>query len=276
MVKTVENYSVLMSVYYKEKPEYLKKSIQSMLDQTVPTNDFVIVCDGPLNEELDEVIEQNKKRYPNLFQIVRLPQNVGIGGAASEGLKYCKNDLVAKMDSDDIARQDRCEKQLAVFDINPELSIIGSQLVEFEDTIENIVGKRIVPCKLDDILHFAKRRMPFNNITVMYRKRSVEMVGGYSSLKRCEDYELYTRMLHKGCKAQNVDDYLCYARTDKDAYSRRGKFNNLYSFIIVRWKIYRMGFSGLTDFLIPCCGQLVLTTSPNFVKRWLYKKWLRG
>lgn len=270
------NYSVLMSVYYKEKAEFFEASIESMLNQTALTNDFVIVCDGPLTQELDAVIKKKVEEHPDLFQIIALPENLGIGGAADEGLRHCKNDLVAKMDSDDIARAYRCEKQLEVFARDPEIAIVGGQLSEFQHSLDNIVAVRKVPTLHKDIILYAKRRMPFNNQTVMYRKSVVDAVGGYSRIRRCEDYDLYVRMLQDGYKSQNCEKILVDFRLNEDAYSRRGMKDNLIGFIKVRWEIHKNGFSSFLDFLVPCCGQVVLSIAPNSVKDLIYKRFLRN
>ena len=124
----MEAYSVLMSVYYKESPEHFAEAIRSMMEQTVVTDDFVIVCDGPLNEKLDAVLEKYDCKYPGVFQIIRLPQNVGIGAAVNIGLQHCKNDLIAKMDADDFSVVDRCEKQLRMFENNAKLNFHGDPL----------------------------------------------------------------------------------------------------------------------------------------------------
>lgn len=271
----MENYSVLMSVYYKEKAEFLRASIKSMLDQTVPPDDFVIVCDGSLTAELDKTINEFCSQKPTLFQIVRSEKNVGIGAAANLGLKYCKNDLVAKMDSDDISRPDRCERQLKVFRQIPELAIVGGQLSEFEDTPEHVVAIRKVPLNHEDILTFSKRRMPFNNQTVMYRKQAVFEAGGYSPLKRCEDYDLYVRMLQLDYDAKNLPCVLVDYRLNQGAMSRRGTVENFKGFFQVRWKIYKSGYSSFIDFIFPCLGQVVVSLIPNRLKYEFYKKFLR-
>ena len=271
----MENYSVLMSVYHKEKPEYLRDSIQSMLDQTTRTNDFVLVCDGPLTPELDAVISDFNNRNAELFQIVRLEKNMGIGCAANEGLEHCKNDLVAKMDSDDISRNDRCEKQLIAFAADPTLHIVGSHIIEFMDDLNNEISRRIVPLEHADIVKYARRRMPFNNQTVMYRKHKVMEAGGYSLLRRCEDYDLYVRMLSNNCLARNIDDYLVWYRLTDNAFERRGTWEQLKGFTQVRWKMYRQGFSGPFDFFLPCCAQLMITLAPYKLKRYFYTRILR-
>lgn len=264
-----------MSVYYKEKPEYLRESIQSMLDQTVPTNDFVIVCDGPLTQDLDAVLDCFYKCNPELFQIVRLPENVGIGAAANIGLKYCKNDLIAKMDSDDISLPTRCEKELKCLENDPEVAIVGSHIMEFIESKTQVVSWRKVPVDHCEILKYAKRRSPFNNQTVIYRKGAVEAVNGYSQLSRCEDYDLYARILHAGYRTKNLDEALVYYRLDPAVYERRKNVSNLKGFIQVRWKLYRSGFLNIIDFLLPCIAQIILSAFPISVTKFVYTKLLR-
>lgn len=133
-----KGYSVLMSVYYKEKPEYLKQAIDSIQTQTLPTDDFVLVCDGSLNDELDSVIMAKQQEMGTVLNVVRLAKNGGLGNALNEGIKHCKNELVARMDSDDIAYTDRCEKQIEVFNTHPEVSICSGIVEEFT-TEPNVV-----------------------------------------------------------------------------------------------------------------------------------------
>ncbi len=269
------NYSVLMSVYYKEKPDYLIQSIESMLNQTKVTNEFVIVCDGPLTKELDNVIEDYISRHPNLFKIIRLKENVGIGKAANIGLKKCTNNLVAKMDSDDISRLDRCEKQVNCFINDNDLAIVGGHISEFIGDVSDSFSVRKVPIEYNQILKYAKRRMPFNNQTVMYKKNAVLDVGGYSNLTRCEDYELYTRMLRNNYKAINLDNVLVDYRLNDDAIKRRGTILQLKSFTKVRWILYKNNFSNFIDFLIPVSAQIVITVVPNRLRKIIYKKLIR-
>lgn len=270
------NYSVLMSVYCKEKPEYLRESLESMFNQTLKTNDFVLVLDGPLTDELYDVINELKNEYRSILNVVQLDKNVGIGLAASIGLKYCKNDLIAKMDADDVSLPSRCEKQIKLFEKDPSLSLVGSYLSEFVDSIDNVVSVRKVPLTHNEILEYAKRRSPFNNQSVMYRKSVVESVGGYSSLKRSEDYELFVRILSRGFKTANMDESLVYFRLNNDSYKRKGTIDNLAGFINVRWKIYKMGFSSFWDFLIPTIGQLAICIVPVSIRKKIYNKYLRG
>lgn len=271
----MEAYSILMSVYAKENPVFFDEAIRSMLEQTVRTDDFVIICDGPLTEELDGVLEQYQKRYPDVFHIVRLPENVGIGAAANAGLQACKNELVAKMDADDISVPDRCELQLKLFAENPQLTVLGGFIEEFDKDPEHPFSIRSVPESNEAIRDFARRRQPFNNQTVMYRRNAVIAAGGYSDLRRNEDYDLYIRLLKNGCHAENLPVTLVKVRVDEKAQLRRGSKSTLYGCIQSRWKAYRIGYSSFWDFLYCVAGQLLVCICPGKLQRMIYSKFLR-
>ena len=182
-----ESYSVLMSVYYKEKPEYIRMAMDSIWKQTSKTNDYVLVCDGPLTAGLDAVIKEMEAEHLEL-NVIRLEKNSGLGNALNIGIEYCKNELIARMDSDDISRPDRCERQLKILAENPEVDIVSGTVEEFSKSAEEIKASRVLPEKHDDIVKFAKRRNPFNHPCVMYRKSAVEAAGGYQDFYLLEDY----------------------------------------------------------------------------------------
>ena len=170
-VSKYENYSVLMSVYYKENSEYLKQAIESIQAQTFPTDDFVLVCDGPLNQELDSVIKKKQQEMKNILNVVRLKKNAGLGNALNKGIQQCKNELVARMDSDDISYPDRCEKQLMVFNTYPEISVCSGIVEEFATNPKVVESRRVPPETQEEIREFAKVRNPFNHPCVMYKNR---------------------------------------------------------------------------------------------------------
>lgn len=271
----MESYSVLMTVYHAENPEHFDMAIRSILDQTCRTDDFVIICDGPLTDALDLVLERYIRDYPDLFHIVRLPENVGIGQANNAGLKQCKHDLVAKMDADDIAVPDRCEKQVARFRENPKLTILGGIIEEFDQDPQAPFAVRHVPAGYDQIRKFARRRQPFNNTTVMYRRSAVEAVGGYRELRRCEDFDLYIRLLHAGFYAENLQDVLVKVRVDNGACSRRASSSTLKGVIRSRWYSFRIGYSSLLDFMICVAGETVILVCPSSVQQFIYNSFLR-
>ena len=214
-------YSVLMSVYHKEKPEYLKQAIESIQTQTLSTNDFVLVCDGPLNEQLDGVIAMKQQEMGESLNVVRLAKNGGLGNALNEGIKHCKNELVARMDSDDIAYPDRCEKQIAVFNTHSEVSICSGIVEEFTTDPNTVDTRRVLPETNAEIVEFAKKRNPFNHPCVMYKKSAVEAVGSYQDFYLLEDYYLWLRMLMAGYQGYNIQEPLLHMRAGSDMYLRR-------------------------------------------------------
>ena len=269
-----DNYSVLMSVYYKEKPEYLKEAIDSILNQTVKTDDFVIVCDGPLTEGLDKVIADYVKTYSGLFTVYRLSRNMGLAKALNNGILQCKNELIARMDSDDISAPDRIEKQIAAIN-EKKADIVGANIIEFVGNINNTGNSRIVPEKNEDIIKFAKKRSPFYHPTIMYKKSAVIAAGFYEDYRFFEDYNLWATMLNMGYKGYNIQENLLYMRGGEEMYKRRGGFS--YVGCIYRFKkhLKKIGFIGEKDFLVGVLGHAVVSIIPNGIREKIYSKLLR-
>lgn len=270
-----DNYSVLMGVYYKENPEWLKKSIQSMLSQTIVTNDFVIIKDGKLTKELDKIISEYCKQYPDIFNIVELAENQGLGPALAIGIKECKNELIARMDSDDISIKDRCEKQLKIFKENPDMDVVGSNIAEFIDDIENIQAYRILPEHDNEIKKYAKRRNPFGHPSIMFKKSKVLEAGNYRSYYLCEDYDMWIRMIQKDAHCYNIQEILVYMRIGEDFYKRRGGIKYLKSILKFKKEQYKNGFYSKKDYIISSGSHIFMCLMPNNIREILYKKILR-
>lgn len=270
------NYSVLMSVYYKEHPEYLRQSMQSIYDQTIPTDDFVLVCDGPLTPALDTVITDMQKIFGFRLHVVRLLKNGGLGNALNVGMQQCKNNLVARMDSDDISRSDRCERQLAVFRDHPEFSLVSGIVEEFSDTIDHVTVRRIVPEQQADILAFAKKRNPFNHPCIMYKKSDVEAAGGYQDFYLLEDYYLWIRMLQHGFIGYNLQEPLLWMRAGSDMYKRRGGWKYVQSQHNLFKYMAQTGFITGSQYQIQSLIRLIGAVVPNWLRAFLFKKILRS
>lgn len=272
LVSVKAQYSVLMSVYHKERAEYLKQSIESIQNQTIPTNDFVLVCDGALTPELDAVIASKQQEMGNILNVVRLAKNGGLGNALNEGIKHCKNELVARMDSDDISAADRCEKQVKLFEKNPELDIASGALLEFVTSPNQITGGRKVPCSNDDIVGYSRKRCPFNHPCVMFKKSAVERAGGYQEKYHLfEDYYLWIRMLQNGCKAQNLSDVLLYMRTPADMYLRRGGIAYAKAMLQFHWWVHKSGWTSLADFCTGAMPHAIVCVMPNKLRQMIYR-----
>lgn len=272
---TYQPYSILMSVYGKEKPEYLRESIESMLHQSVPAEQFVIVEDGALPDSLKDILEEYGNTYPTVFTIVRLGSNLGLGIALDCGLSHCRNDLVARMDSDDISLPDRCEKQLRVFKENPALDIVSGTIAEFKDSRENIVSRRVVPETQEAIKKQMRTRSAFNHPAVMYRKSKVLDCGGYEAFYRKQDHILFSRMLNKGCNAYNMRDVLVYVRADENQFRRKKSWLNCKSYIIAEWILLRRKECSFFDFLYVVAAQGFFFITPIQIIEYVTKKYLR-
>lgn len=269
------NYSVLMSIYKKEKAEYFRTSLDSMLNQTVQPSEIVIVKDGELTNTLENVISEYTNNYPNLFHIVPIQHNIGLGLALNEGLKVCKNELVARMDTDDISLPYRCELQLKKFSENENLDIVGTAIDEFNDDPTKPYSKRVVPIEHEAIYQFAKRRSPFNHPTVMYKKSKVLACNGYCNLPRNQDVDLFGRMLYSGCKAVNLGESLLLFRSNEGLLKRRKNWINTKTYIQTINNFRKIGFSSFGDFLIVAIAQIGIFCCPVSVQHWLYKNFLR-
>lgn len=265
-----KKYSVLMSLYKKENPEYLRIAIDSMLNQTVAPDEIVLVEDGPLTDELYAVLDD----YPMLHR-VKNEINLGLGLALNVGLKKCRNELVARMDTDDCSKPERCEKQLQRFLEKPYLAIVGSHIDEFIGDTSNVISQRIVPTTSEEIYKFAKKRSAFNHPAVMYSKTAVLENNGYADLKRNQDVDLFGRMQFKGYKAENIDEALLWFRSSDELAKRRKSWQNTWSYIATIRKFWKMGYSSFTDYAIVGIAQTGMYLMPIKLQNYIYKNFLR-
>lgn len=271
----MKDYSVLMSIYCKENPAFVKLAIDSMVNQTIKPEQVVIVKDGKLSQELNCVIDEYKKNDSDLFTLIQLKENRGLGLALDEGMKYCRNELIARMDSDDISVVDRCEKQLYLFEKNPELDIVSGAIKEFKNDINNIVSTRRVPEYQEAIEIQMRRRSAFNHPAVMYKKSAVLRCGGYGNSVRKEDHDLFSRMLNQGCKAYNIQEAILYYRTGDESIKRRKSWKNVSSYIEIMWINLRRGYCNLGDFLFVMAAQIFYLVAPVAVIEKILKKFYR-
>ena len=262
------NYSVLMSVYHKENPEYLRSAVDSMLNQTVRPSQVVLVCDGTLTPELDSVIDS----FGDRLDVLRLEKNMGLGKALEEGLKCCSCELVARMDTDDISLPDRCEKQLAAFEKNQSLAVLSGAVEEFSDDPEKPFAKRSVPLEHSEILSYSKKRNPFNHPAVMFKKQAVLSAGGYNSdYYLFEDYDLWTRVLQSGALTANLPDALVKMRASGDMVKRRGGFKFARLMLQFRKHLRDCGWISRREYITSAYPHAVVCVVPSFMRRGVYK-----
>lgn len=223
-------FSVLLSLYFKEKPEYLEKCFASIWDnQSLEPSEIVLVLDGSIGDELDACVQKWKLKIGDCLKVVALPQNVGLGKALNEGLKQCSYDWVFRMDTDDICTPDRFEKQVAFIKQNPDVVLFSGQVMEFDKDITDANVLKAVPITYEEIREFAQKRCPFNHMTVAYKRDVILGLGGYQHHLFMEDYNLWLRVIGNNYKVANLPDVLLYARVGNGMHARRKGFQYIKS-----------------------------------------------
>ena len=267
-------FSVSMCVYGGDNPEWFAVAANSILNQTRKPDEVVLVVDGPVPKALDAVIQQYEKNP--VFKVVRLEVNRGHGEARRTGINNCTYELVALMDADDISVPDRFEKQLAMFEADPELTIVGSNITEFVGTPDNIVGIRAVELADAEIKLDMKKRCPMNQTTVIFRKSDVEKVGGYVDWFCNEDYYLWVRLLLDNAKFANVSDNLVNVRVGKELYQRRGGKKYFFSEAKLQKYMLDNKVIGFGTFAVNVGKRLVVQVLlPNKLRSWVFQKFAR-
>lgn len=269
-------FSVLMSLYIKEHADYFKECIDSILSQTVLPNEIVIVLDGPISDAVREVLDFYVKQNPSLYKIVPLEKNQGLGIALAKGILECSNELIARMDTDDIAVRNRFELQLKEFKKNPSLDICGSSILEFEGTPSHIVSRRNVPLQNSEIIQYQKRRDAFNHMTVMYKKSTVLKAGNYQSCLLMEDSLLWVHMIQINAVCMNIEEPLVYVRVGKDMFARRGGFAYFKKYREGRKRILKTGFLSKKDYYITLFIQFIVCLLPNRLRGLIFRKMLHN
>ncbi|NQH33741.1 glycosyltransferase [Streptococcus suis] len=268
--------SVLMSVYKNENPVFLAEAIKSIIHQTRKPDEIVIIEDGPLTVELNEILEKLQKEYKNLIFTYKIKNNIGLGLALKFGVEKCRYPLIARMDTDDIAYKNRLELQEEAFLKDDKLDIIGGHISEFVDDYNNPVSIRSVPLQHDEIVKFQKRRSAFNHMTVMFKKTAVLKAGNYEHGLYMEDDLLWNNMLSIDSKAQNLDCVLCYVRVGNGMYERRGGLNYFNHYKAARKTMLNRSQISKFDYYYSLVIQFLVALVPTSVRKFIFRKLLRG
>ena len=270
-----KKYSVLMSVYHKENPAWFDDSIKSMFEQTIKPNEFVLVEDGPLTKELYDVVEKYKTKYPKEFKTVTIEKNVGLGPALKRGVEECSNEYIARMDSDDYSLPKRIEKEFEIFEKYPDIGMVGTNVSEFIDSIDNVVCDVILPATNEDIIKFSKSRNTFRHPSIMFKKSAVINAGNYREYYLCEDYDMWLRMIRNGCKCYNIQDIYVYMRIGEDFYKRRGGHKYFKSIKKFKKEQLENGYFTKFEYLKSIIPHAIVCYMPNFSRDFIYRKFLR-
>lgn len=268
-------FSVLMSVYHKDNPQWLKQAIDSVLNNTVKPNEIVVAVDGPIGTNLNNILTEYEKKIPNFHNIFLL-ENKGRGEALNKVLPMCKYDLVALMDADDISLPNRFELQLKEFENNQNLTIVGGYIQEFDSQTNEKTSIRKVPLKDVQIKQYVKTRSPFNNVTVMFKKEDVLKVGNYQSFYQMEDYYLWVRLVKANYQMKNVSEIFVNVRIDSNMFARRGGYKYFKSNKMFLKEMLKMKLINYPYYLFNISVRFITQVlMPNSVRTLFYKKVLR-
>ena len=272
----LEKYTVIMAIYHKVKCSYIEESINSILNQTYKPSEFILIKDGKLTTDQDALIDKFVNENKDLFKIVQFDKNRGSGAAYNKGIEMCTNKWAAIMDSDDYAVDTKFEKQMTYLSEHDDIDAIGTNAVEFLNTKDNIISKRIMPETSEEIIKFGHGRCPLIQPTVVFKVDSVKKAGSYQHSPLTEDFDLYIRMIMNNCKFYTYQEVLYYVRTNKDFFKRRGGIKYLKPILSFKYKYYKKGYFTLGQFIKTAGSSLVIALLPNKLRTMIYKKFLRN
>lgn len=265
-------FSVVISVYKGDNPEYFKLAIESLLQQTLIPNEIIITSDGPLTKELDNVLDLY--RHISFIRFLKLEKNVGSGLAKNEAIKIASHNIIAIMDSDDISVLNRFEKQIDFIEPNSDM-LIGGWIEEFNTIPGDIKKFRKTPLNYAEIISYGKWRSPINHVTIMFTKAGFEKVGGYRYMRRSEDWDLISRMLVNGVKVLNIPTVLVHVRAGDGLITRRRDIEQWKGELKLFSGIYNIGYINFFQFICNIFIRIILRILPKFFTKLIYNKFLR-
>ncbi len=265
--------SVLMSVYRNEKADYFREAMESILHQTRMPDEIVLMEDGPLYEELERCIREYEASCP-ILKVYRIKENVQLGRALRKGACLCRYEMIARMDTDDIAAPDRLEKQYAFLAEQKDVSAVGGWILEFND--ENTLHTvKKMPETNDEIRRYGTYRSPLNHMTVMMRRSDLLACGNYRHFVGLEDYYLWMRMMASGKKLYCLPEVLVKVRANSDVYRRRGGFSYMLRYLKLRRMQRELGLTHGLSYLKAVAITVGITAIPPGMRRLVYKAVLR-
>lgn len=269
-------YSVLMSVYKNDSPKYLDIALKSVYEtQTRKPDEIIIVFDGPLTEELYEVLDNFKADKEDVVKCCPLKKNMGLGQALKIGTEMCLGDYIFRMDADDISERTRFEKQITYMEKHPKVDVLGTDIAEFECSPDENMRLRICPDKHVDIVKMAKKRNPMNHVSVCIKKEALMKCGGYENVLLLEDYYLWLKMIVAGCHFANLHESLVWVRIGNGFNLKRGSKQRIQG-----WKIlqdYMLEHSLINKFeaKMNMLYIYLFVNTPPGIKKVLYMFFLR-
>lgn len=269
-------YSVLMSVYKNDNPDFLKTALESIYEkQTRKPDEIVIVFDGKLTDELYDVLNKFRIGKENIVFYYPQETNKGLGEALRIGSEKCTGDYIFRMDADDISAPNRFEKQIKYIENHMDIDVLGTDIAEFNQSLDEKMRVRRCPSLHKDIVNMAKRRNPMNHVTVCMKKDALIKCGGYKTLLLLEDYYLWLNMIAVGCKLANINESLVYVRVGNGFDTKRGSRERISGWRVLQDFMLEHNMISKHDARINMLYINVFVKTPSWLKKIIYSKILR-
>ena len=264
-------FSLLLSVYQGDEKDWLKLAFQSIINQTHLPDEIILVEDGKIPRDLKEIIrtfEKKKKKIP--LKVISLKQNQGLATALNKGIAACKYEWIARFDADDINLPDRFQKQVDFLRKNPNLDLLGGHSLEFFKISQTSFRVKKIPYNSLDVRAFAKKRNPFNHMTVFYKKSAVLKAGGYEDFPAMEDYHLWVKMLLLNFRLVNLPENFVLQRANQKMFARRRGLK----YLKTEWRLHsfflKSNFINLLEFIRNIILRSAVRLIPAFLLQWAY------
>lgn len=264
---------VLMAVYRGDDPVLFEKAVESVYNNTLRPDQFVLVVDGPVPALLQDVISRLEARHG--LEVVALPENRGLARALNEGLTHVRTQWVARADADDLNLPNRFEAQAQALLHAPETDLLGSAILEVEPDGTPVAVRRL-PAEHERIRRYLLSRNPFNHMTVVYRCQSVRQVGGYPTIHLKEDYGLWSRLAAQGSRMANLPEILVHATAGRAMYQRRGGWKYAKSEIEMQGFLVDLGLKSRPRAVVDGLLRGAVYLLPSALRGLIYEKMLRS
>jgi glycosyltransferase involved in cell wall biosynthesis len=273
---TLPQYSVLMSVYHKDNPDWVQISIESMLEQTVQPSEIVVLQDGLISEQLSALLSFYESQYHSLFKVFRFKENIGLGRALAIGVEKCQYAYIARMDADDYSMPERCQLELEYMKKHTDIEVVGSNVDEFIGNVDNVVAHVVLPEKHEQIYQYAKKRNPIRHPCLLFKKEAVLRCGNYRPMRFSQDYSIIVHLMLSGSKVYNIQKPLVFMRVANDFYKRRSGLNYFKINYRLNREFLNCRFFSPFDFFRRTLAQCVSCFMPNKIRELIYKQLLRS
>lgn len=267
-------FSVLMSVYMNENPIYLNEALESVFKQTYIPNEVILIEDGPVTDKLEEIIIRYKKKYKHILKVIKYKENRGLGDSLRDGILNCNNEIIFRMDTDDVALSERFEKQIKVF-LEKNVDIVGSNITEFDEKMQKSISDRIVPESDLEIKKSIKKRNPMNHMTVAFKRSAVIKAGNYEKMNCFEDYYLWAKMVANDNKFYNIQETLVNVRGGSNMIRRRGGLKYIKAIINFEKSLLNIKLINRRQYVINIMERIIISLIPNKLRLLFYKIFLR-